>query len=323
MKKSLLFYKIFLPVTLGLTIVALTFNILSLLLTFDMDIGTVILPHPIPILFIVFITLAASAPIVLSILAKETKIITRTKSGSLFYKISLIILITALSALVVFDVVILVKELISTSELLKLNVRLTFFDALSQHFEMARLFRAILTIPFLAYLVFEFLGTKSKNTFVARAVCNALAILWCALTPVVFYFFSGSPPMTEYMRVSYSIAFILVTLFFLYDFKWNYLETNFRVYSGVSMVAAIFSLVLATATTVAVIARRDCLMITNYWDFERGDINFRYGIFDIYAVNLFEIIALLALGIFILSKVISIIQTVVAVAKSEKREETK
>ena len=129
--------------------------------------------------------------------------------------------------------------------------------------------------------------------------------------------------MTEYMRVSYSVAFILVTIFFLYDFKWNYLETSFRVYSATTTVTAVFSLVLSIASIVAVIARRDCLMITNYWDFERGTISFRYGIFDIYAVNLFEIIVLLAFGILILSKVISIFQTVVHVAKSKNESKSK
>ena len=323
MKKSLLFYKIFMPATLGLTVVSLTFNILSLLLTFDMNIGNIKVSHPLAILFIFFSSLTILAPIVLTILAKDTKIITRTKKGTLFYKISIIVLIAALSALMVFDIVVLIKEIAKVFAVLNQSTDLTFFGALTQHFEISKLLRVVLTIPFVAYLVFEFTENKSKNTFGARAFCNSMAILWCAITPVVFYFFNGSPPITEYMRITYSVAFIFITIFFLYDFKWNYIETSFRAYAPITIASASFSLVLSIASIVAIIARRDCLLITNYWDYVSGTSSFKYGIFDIYSVSLFEIIALLALGIFVLSKAISIFQTVVAVAKSESKGESK
>ena len=132
MKKSLLFYKIFMPLTLGLTVVALTFSIQSLLITFDMNIGYIMVSHPLAILFIVFISLSLVAPIVLSILAKETKIITRTKSSSTFHKIAIIILIVALACVTIFDSVILVKELIKLSSALSRDAKLTLFEGLSQ-----------------------------------------------------------------------------------------------------------------------------------------------------------------------------------------------
>ena len=316
MKKSLLFYKIFMPLTLGLTVVALTFSIQSLLITFDMNIGNIKVSHPLAILFIVFISLSLIAPIVLSILAKETKIITRTKNSSTFHKIAIIILIAALACVTVFDSVILVKELIKLSSALARDAKLTLFEGLSQYFEAARLLRMILSIPFIAYLVFELTGNKSKSTFATRAFCNSMAILWCAITPVVFYFFNGSPPITEYMHITYSIAFIFIAIFFLYDFKWNYLETSFRIYSPITTITAIYSLVISIASIIAVIARRDSLIITNFWDYLGGATDFRYGIFDIHAVNLFEIILLLAFGVFALSKVILNLQTFICVLKS-------
>lgn len=323
MKKSLLFYKIFMPTTLGLAFLALTFNILSLLITFDMNIGNIKVGHPLAILLIVFISLALAMPIVLSVLAKETKIITRTKRGSLFHKIAAAILALSLAAVTAFDFVILVKELVQISNVLNSSGALKFSEAFSQYFEIARLIRVFLAIPFIAYLVFEIIDRNSKKLFALKCACNSMAILWCALTPIVFYFFNGSPPIGEYLRVTYSVAFIIVTIFFLYDFKWNYLETSFRAYMPITTIASSFSLILSVASIVAVIARRDCLIITNYWDFLSGKSTFKYGIFDIYSINIFEMILVLAFGLFALAKIVSIIQTVSAVAKSENEKKSK
>jgi hypothetical protein len=107
-----------------------------------------------------------------------------------------------------------------------------------------------------------------------------------------------------------------IAIFFLYDFKWNYLETSFRIYSPITTITAIYSLVISIASIIAVIARRDSLIITNFWDYLGGATDFRYGIFDIHAVNLFEIILLLAFGVFALSKVILNLQTFICVSKS-------
>lgn len=305
MKRSNLLFKIFMPVTLGLTILALIFNALSLILTYSQDTGNIRLSSVFSILFIVFTSLSIILPIILSVLAKETSIIARTPSKSLFSIVASGIAITVLIALAIFDCVILTKELmmVSTSN--------TFFESLSQYFEFWRLARVVLTIPFIVHLVIGILPSKLRVPMPLKAFCHSMAILWCTITPVIVYFFKGTPPTTEYLRITYSILFIFLTFFFLYDFKWNYLETSFRVYSAITTIAASFTLIISLASLISIIARGDYLLITDAEKYQ--------SIFDIHCISFFEILTALALGVLALSKVVSIFKTVNIVAKVQDK----
>lgn len=316
MERSKSLFKIFMPITLGLTVIGLIFGALSLILTYSQDTGNIKLGSAFSILFIVFTSLALVAPIVLSILAKDTNIITRTPKTSLLFKIASGIVIGALVALFVFDCIVLVKELNLANEHYNNLVDQgklasdAWSEGFNRHFEFWRVARMVLSIPFIAHLVFGFLPSKIRLPMPLKTVCHSLSILWCTATPIIIYFFKGSPPTTEYFRVVYSMAFIMLTLFLLYDFKWLYLETSFRVYSAVTIIATSFSLIASISTIIAMIIRSDSLIITDASKYQ--------SIFDIHCINIFEIFVVLALGILALSRVLLILKTVKIVANKKE-----
>lgn len=296
MKQSQLIYKIFLPITLLLLVLATIFNSLSLSLTYDSFTSNIGIGSPLSILFIVFVSLCFAAPIVLGFLTKETSIITRTVKNTIFEKVAASIVILSLLALLGYDVVILFQEIAYAADIQ--GYTMSFSEALKQHFELWRLFRAILTIPFIVHLVFGFLPKSSVSTLV-KAFFHCTAILWCMMTPIIIYFYSGTPPIPEYFRITFSIMFILFTLFLLFDFKWIYFDSSIRIYSALTLMTFIFASVISVGTVVGLIANSE-LSINEL------------------SLSLFEVIVSISLAIYSLSKWLEIYKTVNIVAENEE-----
>ncbi len=300
MKKSKQLYSIFLPIIFGVGVLGIVFNTLALSLAYSSDISNIRVSSPFSILFIVFTSLSFIAPIVLAVLSKETKIITRTKSGSIFSKVASAIVIISIVTLMVYDAIILIKEFNLANEIFKASFEATLGDCLKQYFEVWRLFRVLLTIPFVGHLILLYLPKNAKMSPTIKAPLHMGAILWCIVTPIIIYFYGGTPPMPEYFRVTFSIMFILFTLFLLFDFKWIYFESSIRVYSALTAITFSFAFIISLGTLIGIIANRGVLTLTEI------------------SVSVFEIVASLSLAIYILSKWLEISNTVNIVFKKEQ-----
>ncbi|MBO5380194.1 MAG: hypothetical protein J6A90_07705 [Clostridia bacterium] len=281
MKKTNELFKILIPVMLGATAIAVLFASLALCLTYTPDHGNIDMKSAHAIFFVTTILIALVAPILFVVAFKDLKI-TRTKRDLLFGKIASTLVLISLFAYTISDMI--------------------YMTASS--FQVWRFFRALVSVLVMIFAVIEILPSKTKVSPFIKNVVNGCAPVYTALSILTLYFSPTYIP--EYFKILYTIAYSILTLFFLYDFKWRLVPTNAKAYTAISTMAFTLPVIISLASVAGYIFRNG--------DFVQSQIT----------VSIFEMIFVCTLGIYALSKVLAVKKTVeYVVVESQKRLEKK
>ena len=300
MKKSSKTYSIFLIAFALITLMGIVFCTLSLCLSYDFKISNIRLNNAFSILFIVFSSLCFATPIILSIITKPTGKITRTINGTLFFKIASGFLIASLLPLMVYDSILVVKEFWLLTKVY-VYTGSSLFACFKQYFELWRFLRILLSFPLIGHLSFTFLPKEADVPRSLKTVFHVCAVFWPIVTPIMYYFYPTMPdthPIPEFFKVTFSVLFIMLTLFFLFEFKWIYFEPGIRVYSAITAITSMFAFIVSVSTIISVIGK--------------------LTIYEM-SISIFEVIVSLVLAFFVLAKWIETYKTIKIVAKQENQ----
>lgn len=280
MKKTNKIFNVFLLTTLAFVVLGVVFSTLALFLTYTEFKGNIKVNSVYSILFIVFTSLAFLLPIAQAIVIKDYKV-TRAKNDMLFIKIASLISIVSLTVLALYDLIMIANGVASTP------VR----------FETWKFFRMAIVLPVAASLFFNLLPTKIKVYPFIRYACALAPIAYCLFSDLSIYFNPGPGTVPEFFRITFSIAYIFGALFFLYDFKWNDLESSTRVYVALTTIF----------TSLGFITSISSIIFMLFANLTKGHT----------MVNVFEAFTLLLLSIYALSKLMALWRAVSITAKSE------
>lgn len=234
MKRTNKLFKLFIPLLLLCTLIAIVFSSLALCTTFYEDTGNINMKSPLAIFFVIFILVALAVPVVFAILFTDLKI-TRTKRDLPIIKLAASILLVSLVAFEVYDMIFMGKI----------------------GFEIWRFFRLLISFLLLVHLIFSILPARANIVPFAKYCANASMPIFCILSILAIYFYGGATPIPEYFKILTVMAYSFLTLFFLYDFKWKIMTTNPRAYLAIASMAFVFSTTVAITSLIGVIARGD------------------------------------------------------------------
>lgn len=274
MKRTNKLFKLFIPILLFTTLLAIIFSSLALCLAFYEDTGNINMKSPLSIFFVVFILIALAVPVVFAILFNDLKI-TRTKRDLPIIKLAAIILLIAVIAFEIYDVIFMSKI----------------------GFEIWRFFRLIISAFLIAHLVFSILPSKTDIPPFAKYCANASMPIFNILSILALYFYGGATRIPEYYKILFIMSYCFITLFLLYDFKWKIMKTNPRSYFAFASMAFVFSSTVAITSIISIIARPSL--------FSQDKI----------VISVFEMILTFAFSFVCLAKVIAVKKTVAHVIK--------
>lgn len=280
MKKTNKIFNVFLLAALAFTVLGIVFSTLALFLTYTEFRANIKVNSVHSILFIVFTSLAFLLPIAQAIVIKDYKV-TRAKDDMLFVKIAAVLSILSLAVLAFYDLIMISKGVIS----------------IPTRFETWKFFRMAIILPTVASLFFNLLPAKTKISPFIRYACALAPIAYCLFSNLSIYFNPGPGPVPEFFRITFSVAYIFGALFFLYDFKWNSLESSTRVYVALTTIFISLGFITSISSIIFIL----------FANLTKGHT----------MVNVFEAFALLLLSIYALSKLIALKRAVEITANSE------
>ena len=283
MKKTNKLFNLFLLASLALTIIGVIFASLSLFLTYKEDIANIKVASFPAVLFIIFITVSFIIPIIQAIVIKDYKI-TRAKDDMIFIKVSSIIAILAILALALYDLITLAKGISQTPAV----------------FETWKFFRMLTTLPIALSFVFNLFPNKIRVPSFLRYGCSILTVAFCLFSCLAIYFNPGPGDMPEFFEITFSVAFIFGALFFLYDLKWNVLDSSTRIYIALTSIFASLGFTISFSSSAFILF---------------GNTTSGHTM-----VNFFEALLLLAFSVYAFSKLIALKRAVGITAKSENQK---
>ena len=286
MKKTNELFKILIPVMLATTAIAAIVSSLALCLTYTRASGNIDMKSALAIFFVTAFLIALVVPILFVIAFKDLKI-TRTKRDLMFGKVASALFVISLVVFTFSDIVYMTSDVIGSSSL-----------------PVWRFFRALVSVFVMAFAVIELLPSKTNVPPFVKNLVNGAVPVYLAFSILSLYFNPTYIP--EYFKILYTVAYSILTLFFLYDFKWRLVPTNAKAYTAISTMAFTLPVIISLSSIVVFIFRND--------DLSQARIT----------VSIFEMIFVLTLGIYALSKVLAVKKTVeYVVVESQKRLEKK
>ena len=178
-----------------------------------------------------------------------------------------------------------------------------FVDQPAQ-FSAFRIIRLVVFIPFIAYLIINAIPKKIKRKRIVlpswlKPICAVATLVWCILGLVMIYFWQSSAYETtmstvNIFRIAFIFHYILVTLFFAFEIKFELLSPVPKAYVFFSGLLFTYSF-----TVIGPIMLRSILIESN----------------NLGSISLFEIFLAFALGLYALSKLIAMQQTMRFVMK--------
>ncbi len=257
------------------TAIAIIFASLALCLTYLEDQGNIDMKSPYAIFLVTTMLIALVVPILFVIAFKDLKI-TRTKRDLPFGKIASALVLLATFAYTISDMIFMTGG----------------------EFQIWRFLRALVSIFVLIFAVIEILPSKTKISQFVKNFVDGCVPVYTALSILALYFNPTYVP--EYFKILYVIAYSILTLFFLYDFKWRLVPTNAKAYTAISTMAFTLPVIISLSSVVGFIIKGG--------DFSQARIT----------VSVFEMMFVCALGIYALSKVFAVKVTVEYVVKASK-----
>ena len=165
-------------------------------------------------------------------------------------------------------------------------------------FEAWRFLRVFVSLLFLALLVFTVLPSKISIPPIVRHIFDAAAPIFSVVSILSIYFWGGADPLPEYFEILFIMTHALFALFFLFDFKWKVVKTSARAYTALSSMAFVFGAIVSVASLIGVFVRDDL--------FTKQQLS----------ICLFEIILILGLSVYSLSKTLAVKATVDHIIKT-------
>lgn len=281
MKKTNELLKLLIPAMLIATAVAIIFASLALCLTYTPEDGNINMKTGYAVIFVITLLIALIVPFFFIIAFKDMKI-TRTRRDLKFGKIASLLVAISVFAYSISDMIYMT----------------------SGKFQAWRFLRVLAAIFVIIFAIIEFLPSKIKISTFAKNFTNGCVPIYTAFSILALYFDPTSIP--EYFKILYTIAYAILTLFVLYDFKWRLVTTNAKAYTAISTMAFALPVIISLSSISGFIFRNNDLKQENI------------------VVSIFEMILVLTFGIYALSKVFAIKATVnYVVAETQKRLEAK
>lgn len=282
MEKTYKLFKRFLPIIFILSCIGLIFAMFTILYYYNPDLPGIYFGNVIPIFTILFLCAAFGVAFAFAFSVKSLHI-KRIRKSSNLSKFAALLAAGLVTALFLYNFI----------QFVQFEVTLSVFKNV----------RLIFAIPFVAYLVIGILPKKIKKKKIVipkwvtpiTAICT---IAWCILGLLAIYFWEGDGalPMTNVFRLMHMFYQVVVTVFFLSEIGFEVFSKGHKFY----------------------VLSASCLFITTF--VLSGGMMFGKFLRLIPKVTIsdFEIFAAFALGIYALSKLVAIQQTIYYVMKKDR-----
>ena len=274
MEKTLSLLKKAIPAIITLSLFGLVFGLFAIIYYYNPATISIELGNVIPIFAITFLVLAFIVTTVLVVKIPNIHV-KRLKRDLGFSKFSSALAGALVLALFLFDFI---KFILPTTTI--------------PAFKVARL---IFSVPFVTYFVLELIPTKIKRKKVfipdwVPQIASLGAVAWCILGLLATYFWSGkyALPTTNIFKLLHMLYYAVAALFFLSEICFNFFHKYHRLYIFSGFALFIVSFILTGSTMLGVFMNKVPGM----------------------NISEFEIIAGVTIGIYALSKMISIAHTI-------------
>ncbi len=281
MEKTYNLFKRFLPIIFITSAIGLIFALFTLMYYYNGATKSIDFKNVIPIVTLIVFVVAIIVCIIFTV--KTDKIhITKIKKSSSMSKFATLLSVALATALFLFDFIKFVIEPNTTSTL--------------------KIFRLLVFVPFIAYLVLEIIPTKIKRKRVqipnwlsiTTSICT---IVWCILGLLAIYFWTGLET-TNIFKLQHIFYYVFAVLFFLFEIKFKLIsQKGCRGYILTSLI--LFSYTFITSGAIII-------------------VKFTGGLNEI-TLSDFETFMPLALGLYALSKMIAVQETIKFVMKKERQ----
>ena len=281
MEKTYNLFKKFIPAIIIIASVGMIFSLFTLLYYYNPALKSIEFKNVIPIFTALIFASAVIVSLVFTIQTKKIHI-TRIKKTSSMSKFAALLSVALGTALFLFDFIAFVIYPSTTSPL--------------------KILRLLVFIPFIAYLVIQIIPTKFKKKHVRipnwiRVATSICAITWCILGLLAIYFWTGLE-ITNVFKVMHMFYYVFTVLFFLFEIKFELISQ--KSYKGYMLSAlTLFSYTFITS---------GAIIITKFLG----------GLKEI-TISDFEMFMPLALGLYALSKMIAIQNTIKFVISKDKQ----
>ena len=277
MEKIYNLFRKYLPIVLAVSSIALVFGLLSLLYYYNESTINIDFMNVVPIFTVILTAIAIIISIVFT--SKVDKLhITKIKKSFGLCKFASLLAATLAAALFFFD----------------------FFRFVLNpgQFSSLRIIRLLVFIPFVAYIVINVIPRKVKSRRIelphwlkpTTAICT---IVWSILGLLMIYFWQELPT-TNLFKLIFLFYYIIVTLFFMFEIKFELLTPVVKGY--------VITALLLFVYTFAIIGP---LMIAKF-----------LGRLTEVTISEFEIFLAVALGIYAFAKLVAMQQTMRFVMKN-------
>ena len=283
MQKTYLIFKKYLPIILAVSALALIFGLLTMVYYYSDNTMSIDFKNVIPIFTAALVLIAFVLSIVFTFKVNNTGI-SKIKKSFGVCKFASLLAATLAAASFFFD----------------------FFRFVDQpgQFSVFRIIRLIVFIPFIAYLIINVIPKKIKRKRVTlpvwlKPVTAFSSLIWCILGLVMIYFwqapsYSTVLGTTNIFKVAFIIYYLFVTIFFIFEIKYEFISSAPKGYVLFSSFLFVYSI-----TIIGPIMLKTVLSESS----------------NLGSISLFEIFLAFALGLYALAKMIAMQQTMRFVIK--------
>lgn len=278
MEKIYNLFKKNLPIIFILSLVGLVFGILTFVYYYNPSTVSINFKNVIPIFAVIFIALAIGVSIYFTVKVDKLHL-SRIKKNSGFSKFAALLAATLAAALFFFNFFKFVLE--------------------PSSFSIIMILRLIVFVPFIAYLIIGIIPKKIKKVRIElpkwlKPVTSTCTLLWSILSLMTIYFWnSGGLTTANLFKNVYIFYYILATVFFLFEIKFELFAPSHRAY----IISALLLFVYTFSVT-------GSIMVAKF-----------LGQLSVVTVSDFEIFLSFSIGIYALSKLIAMQQTLKFVMK--------
>ena len=281
MEKTYNLFKKFIPIIILLSFLGLIFGIFSLIYYYNDYTISISFGNVIPIFAISFAVLAIVAYVIL-VIKTPTIHIKRLKKDLGFSKFAAALAAALVTALFLFDFI---KFILPSTSLMTLKI-----------------VRLPVTIPFIIYFILELVPSKLRRKKInipswLPPICSLCAIAWCVIGLLSIYFWSGegSLPTTNIFKLLHMLYYAVAILFFLSEMGFSYFAKGHRFF----IIASFTLFVVSFVSTGSVM------------------IGMFFNLIPSVTISEFEVITAFTLGIYALSKMLSVPYTIKYVISRE------
>ena len=275
MEKAYNLFKKFLPIVITLSLVSLIFGLITMINYYNSYTVSIDFANVIPIFAIIFIVASFATAIYFSVKVEAPQI-KRLKKSSGFSKFATLLVAILAIALFLYDFLKFVDQPALS------------FSTQSKLFKTLRL---LVFVQFIVYLVIGILPKKIKHKKIEipkwikpfTAVCT---VIWCILGIASIYFFNGLAT-TNLFKIIFVFYYIALTVFFLFESRFEIFGTGHKAYMISSLIMFIYSIAIVGS-----------IMSAQF-----------LGYLSEVSISEFEIFLAAALGIYALSKLFAMQQT--------------